>query len=86
MNNIFDLRNIQVIQNGDANNYRTGGLYYFGETGINVPTIFPLILVLGKGIDAAQICISYKTRLIYFRTNVNNVWNQWRSFNLSSIG
>jgi hypothetical protein len=83
---VFHLRNYQRIIGGNANQYTLGGIYYFDNTSTNLPTEYSLVLVLGPGgQDTSQICISLATRLMYFRTCVNNVWNSWRSFNVSNI-
>ncbi len=86
LDNVFDFRNIQVVSGGNVNNYRTGGIYYFGDTGTNLPAIFSIVIVISTSEqDVVQICVSLQTRLMYFRTSVNGTWNSWRSFDLSNV-
>lgn len=66
------------IYNGDANNYKTAGIYYFATGNSNVPEGWMKIIVTGNGNDTAQIGVGISSGKTYVRKSNNGNWEAWK--------
>ena len=68
-----------VGNNGNANDYRNFGFYYFYQNCSNVPGNYFYCIVIGAGGDCIQMGMCVTNDNFYIRRYVNGVWNAWRT-------
>ena len=85
---LYNLRNADVIDSVDANNYLESGCYYLGTSCTNVPENYVRITVNGSTTSnaaIAQMAIGVQTRKMDYRVKRSGTWSNWIELITSNI-
>lgn len=67
----------KTVSEGDANDYKYGGFYYFTSNNLNIPGEC-FLFIIGNKIKTIQIAFLLEKDEIYRRNFINENWSEWK--------